>query len=140
MIPDLTVLWVIFFVLLCVFVLNTLIFQPVLRVVEARQGAVREAKTLAETAARTASSASAEYDQTLNSARTDVYRQMDDTRRAALDRRGALLDETKRHVEGELAEATKRVTSEAAAARARIDEEAGVLAGAIVNRVLGRSA
>jgi len=139
-IPDLTVLWVIFFVLLCVFVLNTLIFQPVLRISEARQGAVREAKALAETAAQTASSASAEYDKTLKAARTDVYRQMDDTRRAALDRRAVLLDKTKRQAEGEIADATTRVASDAAAARAELDRDAGAMAGAIVNRVLGRSA
>jgi F0F1-type ATP synthase membrane subunit b/b' len=139
-IPDLTVLIVILIVLTCVFVLNTLIFQPILRVTEARQGAVREATTLAETAASTASSATAEYDTTLNAARTEVYRQMDDTRRAALDRRAALLAETKREVETEIAGATSRVTAEAAEARARIDRDADALAGAIVNRVLGRSA
>lgn len=140
MIPDLSVLWVIFFVLLCVFVLNTLIFQPILRVTEARQGAVHAAKALAETAAQKAASASAEYDHTLNAARTEVYRQMDDTRRAALDRRTTLIDETKRQVETEIVGATARVTTEAAAARATIDREAGAMAGAIVDRVLGRSA
>lgn len=140
MIPDLTVLWVISIVLVCVFVLNTLIFKPILRVTEARQGAVREATTMAETAALRASTASAEYDTTLNAARTEVYRQMDDTRRAALERRAVLLAETKREVEGEIAGATERVTTEAAEARARIDRDADVLAGAIVNRVLGRSA
>jgi F-type H+-transporting ATPase subunit b len=140
-IPDLvSVLFVISIVLVCVFVLNALIFKPVLRVTEARLGAVREATMMAATAATRAASASAEYDTTLTAARTEVYRQMDDTRRAALDRRAALLDETKRQVETEIADATVRVTSEAAEARARIDREAGVLAGAIVDRVLGRPA
>lgn len=141
MIPDLvSVLFVISIVLVCVFVLNALIFKPVLRVTEARLGAVHEATMMAATAATRAASASAEYDTTLTAARTEVYRQMDDTRRAALDRRAALLDETKRQVETEIADATVRVTSEAAEARARIDREAGVLAGAIVDRVLGRPA
>jgi F-type H+-transporting ATPase subunit b len=140
-IPDLvSVLFVISIVLVCVFVLNALIFKPVLRVTEARLGAVREATMMAATAATRAASASAEYDTTLTAARTEVYRQMDDTRRAALDRRAALLHETKRQVETEIADATVRVTSEAAEARARIDREAGVLAGAIVDRVLGRPA
>lgn len=141
MIPDPThVAWVIFFVLLCAFVLNTLIFQPILRISEARRTAVSDAKTLAETAAAKAATASAEYEQTLGAARTEVYKQMDDTRRAALDRRAALVDATKREVESEMAGARDRVAADAAAARERLDREAGDLAGAIVNRVLGRPA
>jgi F0F1-type ATP synthase membrane subunit b/b' len=135
-----SVITVIAIVLLCVFVLNTLIFQPVLRVTEARQGAVREARTLAETAAQRAAAAGAEYDQTLNAARTEVYRQMDDTRRAALERRAATLERTKREVEAEITQATTRVAREAADARAQLEREAGAMAGAIVDRVLGRSA
>lgn len=139
MIPDITTLWVIGFVLLTVFLVNTLIFKPILAVIEARLKAVSDARDLAHTAAERARAASAEYNEKLGAARTDVYREMDDKRRAALAARAAVLGETKATVERELAEATTRVQQEAAAARASLSREAETLAGAIVSRVLGRA-
>ena len=70
--PDITTLWVVGFLLLCTFLLNTLVFQPILRIIEARAGAVRGAKELADSAAQKASAAAAEYDQKLNTARAEV--------------------------------------------------------------------
>jgi F-type H+-transporting ATPase subunit b len=139
MIPDLSSLWVIVFLLLCVFTLNTLVFQPVLRVIEARERAVSDARDLATTATERAASAAAEYDSQLNAARTVVYREMDDKRRIALEQRTALLGETRGVVERELAAATAKVQAESQEARASLDREAESLAGAIVSRVLGRA-
>lgn len=139
MIPDITTLWVIGFVLLTVFLVNTLIFKPILAVIDARLKAVSDARELAQTAADRARAASAEYSKTLGAARSEVYREMDDKRRAALAARAAVLGETKATVERELADATTRVKQEAAAARATLDREAETLAGAIVSRVLGRA-
>lgn len=139
MIPDITSLWVIALLLLCTALLNTLIFKPILAVIDQRGRAVNEARELAQAAAARASAASTEYTQQLNAARSDVYRQMDDTRRAALDRRTALLGETRAAVEQALREATARVQQQSADARATLDREADDLASAIVSRVLGRA-
>ena len=139
MIPDITSLWVIGFLLTCTFLLNTLIFQPILRVIEARSKAVTDARQMAETAADRANVATTEYTQKLNAARSDVYRAMDENRRAALDSRAALLSETRAIVERELGDASRRLTQETDQARATLDREADALAGAIVSRVLGRA-
>ena len=139
MIPDLTTLWVIGFLLTCTFLLNTLIFQPILRVIEARGKAVADARQMAETAGDRANVATTEYSQKLNAARTEVYRAMDEKRRAALESRAALLGETRAIAERELGDASRRLTQETDAARASLDREADVLAGAIVSRVLGRA-
>jgi F-type H+-transporting ATPase subunit b len=139
LIPDLSALWVIALLLTCTFLLNTLIFQPILRVIEARLKAVSDARALAQSASDRATAATTEYTQTLNAARSDVYRQMDETRRVALDRRAALLGETRATVERELSDATRRVQEQAAEARASLDREADQMAGAIVSRVLGRA-
>jgi F-type H+-transporting ATPase subunit b len=139
LIPDITVLWVIFLVLLTVYLLNTLVFQPILRVIEARLKAVSDARDLAESAAERARQAAAEYDEKLGVARAAVYHQMDDKRRVALEKRAALVGETKAIIENELKDATGRVEQQAAAARASLDREADALAGAIVARVLGRA-
>ena len=61
MIPDITALWVIGFLLTCTFLLNTLIFQPILKVIEARGKAVADARQMAQTAADRANVATTEY-------------------------------------------------------------------------------
>ena len=139
MIPDISTLWVVFFLLLCTFLSNTLIFQPILRIIDQRTNAVRGARELAESASTKAAAAAAEYDHTLNAARADVYRQIDETRRAALDQRALLLAETRQTVERETQSATARVAQESAEARAALDRHASELANAIVGRVLDRA-
>jgi F-type H+-transporting ATPase subunit b len=138
-IPDITVFWVILFVLTTIVLLNALVFKPILAVIEARLRAVSDARELAESAASRARAASAEYNTKLNAARGEVYGEMDAKRRLALDARAALVGETKAVVERELTHATAEVRQEAAAARASLDREAEQMADVIVSRVLGRA-
>ncbi|MEZ5416357.1 MAG: hypothetical protein R2708_03315 [Vicinamibacterales bacterium] len=140
MIPDLSVLWVIALFLLSVFVVNALIFKPILEVSESRARAVRDARELAASAAQKAADASEKFDRTLTSARAEVYKQMDDARRGALDKRAALMADTKREAESALTDAVARLGTQAAAAKTALEAEATTLAGDIVNRVLGRTA
>ena len=137
--PDITTLWVVGFLLLCTFLLNTLVFQPILRVIDARATAVRSAKELADSASQKATAAANEYDHKLNTARAEVYRQMDDMRKSALDKRAELLAATRATVEQELKTASARVQHESKEARTALDRDASTLAGAIVSRVLGRA-
>jgi len=137
--PDITTVWVIGFLLLCTFMLNTLVFQPILHVIDSRANAVRGARELADSAAQKATAAASEYDHKLNTARAEVYRQMDDMRKSALDKRADLLANTRATVEQELSAATVRVQQESQEARAALDRDASNLAGAIVSRVLGRA-
>lgn len=140
MIPDLSVLWVIAFVLLLATILNQLLFKPLMRVMAQREAAVSAARRMAEEAAAQARAASDEFDVRTRDARAEVYRQMDEARRAALERRAQILSETRQHVEATIAEATARVRAEAEDARARLDRDADALAATIVERVLGRQA
>ena len=124
---------------LCTVLLNTLIFKPILRVIDQRADSVRGARNMAESAAQKARAALADYDRTLHTARTEVYGQMDDMRRASLDKRTELLAATRATLEQDLLAATMRVRQESADARASLDRDASSLAGAIVTRVLGRA-
>ena len=137
--PDITAVWVVAFLLLCTFLLNTLVFRPILQVIEQRTTAVRDARELAESASQKAVAAAAEYDQKLNLARGEVYHQMDDMRKAALDKRASLLASTRAAIAQELSAATARVQQESKEAVAALDRDASNLAGAIVSRVLGRA-
>ena len=73
-------------------------------------------------------------------ARADVYRQMDEKRRSALERRAELVAATRSEIEKTMKDATARVQAQASAARAQLDRDADSLAATIVERVLGRKA
>ena len=137
---DLSVFGVIFFVLLLVALLNRLLFQPVLRVMREREGAISSARTLAQSAAAKADQAVAGYEARTGAARAEVYKEMDDKRRVALDRRTEVLAATRREAELAVTEATERVRIDAAEARAVLTSEAERLGATIVERVLGRKA
>jgi F-type H+-transporting ATPase subunit b len=139
-IPDLSVAWVIFLVLVLLVVLDRLLLRPMTRVVNVRQGAIRAALELAESSRARAEEATNEFNAKTREARAELYRQMDQKRRAALDRRAGVVSETRREVEQLMNEAGARIRTQADTARAQLDREADALAGTIVERVLGRKA
>jgi F0F1-type ATP synthase membrane subunit b/b' len=139
-IPDLSVAWVIAFVLLLSVLLDRLLLRPVTRVMSEREGAIRSARELAEASRARAQSAADELDTKTRSARAEIYRQMEEKRRAALERRAEIVADTRREVERVLADATRRVRAQATAARAQLERDADALATIIVERVLGRKA
>ena len=140
MIPDLSVGWVIFFVLVLSVVLDRLLLRPVTRVMNERDGAIRSARELAESSRARAQSAADELEAKTRSARAEIYRQMDEKRRGALERRAEIVAETRREVERSMADATGRIRTQARAAHAELERDADTLATIIVERVLGRKA
>ena len=140
MLPDLSALWVIVLVLILSVVMNRLIFRPLLNAVAQREQAAQAARQLAEQAAAEARRASAEFDEKTAAARAEVYRQMDDMRRLAMDERTALIDATRKDAEQTLADARAQLGRDVADARARLDAEADQLAGEAAARILGRRA
>ena len=140
MIPDLSVVWIIVFVLLLSVILDRLLLRPVTQVMGQREGAIRSARELAESSRARAQAASDELETKTRAARADVYRQMEEKRRAALDRRAEIVAATRSEVERTAADATERIRAQAATARAQLDRDADTLATTIVERVLGRKA
>jgi F-type H+-transporting ATPase subunit b len=132
------VLWVIAVVLLTTVTLQRLLFAPLSRVMVARQAAVTSARELAERAAAEARAASESLDAKTREARAEIYRQMEETRRAALARRQDLLADTRRQAEAAVQDASARVRADVTQARATLERDAHTLATTIVERVLGR--
>jgi F-type H+-transporting ATPase subunit b len=139
-IPDLSVFWVIAFVLLLSVILDRLLLRPVTRVMRERETTVRSAREMAEASRARAQAAMDEFEAKTRAARAELYRQMDEKRRAALASRAELLNDTKREVEQSVQQATERIAAQAASARNQLDRDADVLATTIVERVLGRKA
>jgi F-type H+-transporting ATPase subunit b len=140
LIPNLTVLWVIAFVLVLTILLDRLLLRPVTRIMKAREAAITSAREMAEAARARAQAASDEFDAKTRAARAEVYRQMEENRRAAMATRAELVAETRSEVERSMKDASARIEAQAAAARAQLDRDAEALATTIVERVLGRKA
>lgn len=138
MLPDLSVFWVVFFVLLLTLILDRLFFRPLLGIIKQREDAVGSAKALADQAAVEARRATEEFDRQTSNARAEVYRQMDDLRRQALDDRAALVDSTRKEAEASLAKARAELAADVADARARLDKDAETLAADAASQILGR--
>jgi F-type H+-transporting ATPase subunit b len=140
LLPDLSVLWVIFFVLLLTVLLNRLLFRPVLRVMGEREQAIRSARDLAERSANEARLASAEFEKKTADARAELYRQMDEMRRSAMNERAEILARTRAEAETEIAAASATLAAEADEARRRLSADADALGAAVAERILGRRA
>jgi F-type H+-transporting ATPase subunit b len=140
LIPDLSVVWVIFFVLLLTILLDRLLVRPMTQVMRERDGAIRSARDLAEASRARAQAASEELESRTRAARGDVYRQMDEKRRDALERRAQLVAETRAEIDRSVSDAKNRVQAQASAARTQLEHEADTMASSIVERVLGRKA
>jgi len=140
MLPDLSVFWVIFFVLLLTAVLNRLLYKPLLRVMDERQRAITSAREMAERSALEAKRATAEFDRKTGEARAELYRQMDEMRRTAMDERAAILARTREEAEAEIAAASAKLQAEADDARRRLSTDAESLGAAVAERILGRKA
>jgi F0F1-type ATP synthase membrane subunit b/b' len=139
-IPDLSVLWVIFSVLVLTAIVHSLLFKPMGRIIHAREGVIREARELAADAERRAATAIADYEAQTAAVRNELYREMDATRRAAFEHRAELLALTRQEVEETRADAVNRIFAATTAARATLTAEAESLSQAIVERVLDRKA
>lgn len=140
MLPGLGVFAVIVIVLLCVLVLDRGLFKPLSRVMRQREEAIRSAQEAATAAATRAAAATAEFEQRTRAAQAEVYREMDENRRLAVQRRAELMAATRQQVDTEVAEAGARVKAQADEARLQLEREADTLADRIVERVLGRKA
>lgn len=140
MLPNLSVLWVIFFVLLLTFIVDRLLLRPVLDVIRRREEAIESARELAKRSAAEAQAATEEFERKTSAARAEIYREMDEMRRAALGQRADIIAATRAEAEAAVATAAQQLQGEAEEARRRLDAEAQALGVAAAERILGRKA
>jgi F-type H+-transporting ATPase subunit b len=136
--PNLSVIFVIVAVVLLAVVLDRVLFKPLVRVMRERESAVKSAMELAESATARAQAATAEFDANVAAARADLYKQMDERRKAAESYRQDLVAQTRAEVEAQLAGAKAELEAQTAQARATLEAEAEELGKDIASKVLGR--
>jgi len=137
--PDLLVLWVIALVLLLTVILQQLFFKPLLRVMHAREEAVRSARALAERSAAEARRASEEFDSKTAVARAEFHRELDDMRKRGQDERISLIAAARQQADAELAQARVALAADTAAARTQLELDAQQLGQQLADRLAGRT-
>ncbi len=140
MLPDISVVWVILAVLVLAFALDRVLFKPLVRTMQERESAVKSAMDLANSAAARAQAATAEFDSKLGAARADLYKQMDERRKAAEAYRTDLMARTKAEMDASLASAKTQLEQQSAQAKAQLEHDAEALGHEIARKVLGRGA
>ena len=140
MLPNLSVIWVIFFILVLTVVVDRLLLRPVLGVVRKREEAIESARALAQRSIVEAKAATEEFERKTSAARAELYREMDDMRRVALNRRAEIVAQTRAEAETQVADASRRLEAEAREAKARLEAEAQALGLAAAEKILGRKA
>ena len=111
-------------------------FNPISRVVAERENRIEGARHQAQELRRNAQEKARAYQDALRKARAELFRQQEAARRAALDERGAALQQARLRANEEIQAAKRRISGEIDAARAELESSSSQLAGEIARVIL----
>lgn len=132
--PDWSLFVTVGVFLVVAYLLNVLVFRPVLAVLEERArltGGVR--RMLGDYDQRLA-----EYEAALRAARVEAAQIIAERRAAALQRRTQMIEDAKQAAAAEVAAATQALNAQVAAVKATLAHDAEQLAASIAGAILGR--
>ena len=123
-------------ILIFYFILRTLFFQPLLKVMAERDARTLGAQQAAEAAQAAAAEKVKQYQEALKQARGRVYAEQEAARKKLLDERAAQLKDARSKATGEVAAGKERVAKELAAARRDVEASVAQLSTEIARRIL----
>jgi len=123
-------------VIIFYFVLRSLFFKPILKVMAERQARTLGAQKEAEKAKSAAAEKVKQYEEALKVAKAKVYLEQEAERKKLLDERAAFLKEARNKSSAEVNQAKERVAGELTTAKKDIEATASQLAMEIARRVL----
>jgi F-type H+-transporting ATPase subunit b len=123
-------------VLLFYFIMRSLFFRPLLKVMAERDTRTVGAQKAAEAAQAAASEKIKQYEEALKQARAKVYMEQEAERKRLLDERAALLKAARNRAAAEVNSAKERVAGEFAAAKKDLEATTLQLAAEIAKRIL----
>lgn len=123
-------------VLLFYFILRSLFFRPLLKVMAERDARTIGAQKAAETAQAAAAEKIKQYEEALKQARAKVYAEQEAERKKLLDERAAFLKDARRKATVEVGSAKDRVAGEFASAKKELEATTAQLAAQIAQRIL----
>lgn len=123
-------------ILIFYFILRTLFFQPLLKVMAERDARTAGAQKAAEAAQAAAAEKVKQYQEALKQARGKVYAEQEAARKKLLDERAAQLKDARTKASGEVSQAKERAAKELLAARRDLEASVPQLSAEIARRIL----
>ena len=137
--PDSSLVFVLILFLLFVFTLNRLLFRPVGRILDEREGLITGDTNEARAAARRSEIKLAEYEAAIRAAKAESYRRIEQERAAGLQQRQRVIDEARQAATSRIQSAKSEIEQQAESARAQLESETRSVAERITRVLLGRA-
>lgn len=118
------------------FYLKRVLFSPLDKVLEARRQATEVARSAAQTSLEAAAAKTDEYEAALRSARAEVYREQDETRRRWRQEQASAVEQSRREAFEMVKQARAEIGAESARAKQSLADESSRLADAIAESIL----
>ena len=135
---NLSLFWVIAFVLVLAWTLERTLIKPLTRVMQEREQAIASARALAESATQRAAAATREFEEKRAEARADIFKQMDKMRQDLLVHREDILQKARIEADAAFKEASTRLSTQTEDARAQLEHDAQALGIAVAEQMLDR--
>ena len=125
-----------FLVLLLHFYLKRMFFKPLEKVLHARYEATEGARKQADLSLEKASRKSAEFEEALRAARSEIWREQEETRRKQRQEQLAAVAQARDRVSQMVKEAQQQIAAEASTTRQNLIAESEALADQIVKGIV----
>jgi F-type H+-transporting ATPase subunit b len=122
------------------FYLKLMLFGPLTRVLKQREKLTSSTRHAAQKSLKDAERKVAEYEAKMREARSEVYREQEETRKQWLADQTSQVEGARERTGQTVQQAKEQMTAEITAARQNLAESAGALADQIANAVLARRA
>ena len=128
----------IFNFLLLMFILNKILYKPILKVLDEREarivGGQEKAKRLLDESQGILKS----YNEKLYSAKIDAMTVKNSSRKQAVEEANVIIEDARRNAETIVVDVQKEMAEEIARVKSELEPEIGVMAGTIAQQILGR--
>jgi F-type H+-transporting ATPase subunit b len=122
------------------FYLKIMLFRPLQKVLKQRDELTAGARKTAEESLAAAERKAQEYEAKFREAKSEVYKQQEETRQRWVEDQAAQIAEAHKRTRASIEKARDQIAAEAAAARQNLLETSSILADQIAGRVLARKA
>lgn len=136
--PDFSLLVAFVIFIAFIFVINALIFKPVLKVLDERERLTSGALAEAQKAVHSYEKQLANYEEKIRAARAESYRLLETQRSAALNERSEILAKVKSQVAEQVDKSKAEIRSATGEARGRLEADARAMAESISRNLLKR--
>jgi F-type H+-transporting ATPase subunit b len=123
---------------LIIFILNELLYKPILKILEERDERIGGGHQKAKKFMDDAQAILADYNQKLHNAKIDTLNKKNVDRSAASEQANAIIDEARKKAEAIIEQIQQEMAHEMEQAKKELEPELGVMAATIAQQILGR--